>query len=320
MNIINKFLSDIKTNKELRRKAEIGNKATDKVWLYNFWGIKAEEMWLARFMAHRGLLEGDKRISFYSVFGNRKIEQYDRRDIKMFVTAENVHREMWSKYGDNFLSNKNIDLSIGFDYIKDERYVRMPIWLRSQFSPEWDEAEIRKHVQELRYPVIDGRNEFCAMIASHDDADLRRIITTELSMIHKVSCPGKLLHNDDTLLKQFGDNKKEYLKQFRFNICPENSDYPGYVTEKIFDAIAAGCIPIYWGSDNKPELDVLNQNALILWDFDDDNTKNIVKIENLWNNKDLLFEMLHQPRLVDGAEDVILAYFSRLENAFAELL
>ena len=30
--------------------------------------------------------------------------------------------------------------------------------------------------------------------------------------------------------------------------------------------------------------------------------------------------MLHQPRLVDGAEDVILGYFSRLEKAFVDLL
>ena len=84
--------------------------------------------------------------------------------------------------------------------------------------------------------------------------------------------------------------------------------------------MSAGCIPIYWGSDNKPELDVLNQNALVLWDFEVDNAKIIAKIENLWNNKDLITEMLHQPRLIEGAEDVIVGYFSRLEKAFAELI
>ena len=73
------------------------------------------------------------------------------------------------------------------------------------------------------------------------------------------------------------------------------------------------------GSDNKPELDVLNQDALILWDFDAD-SKSKAKIEYLWNNKTALSEMLHLPRLIDGAEDVILGYFSRLETAFAQLL
>ena len=46
-------------------------------------------------------------------------------------------------------------------------------------------------------------------------------------------------------------NKIEVLKNFRFCICYENMQgKKGYVTEKIFDAFAAGCVPVYWGASN----------------------------------------------------------------------
>lgn len=45
------------------------------------------------------------------------------------------------------------------------------------------------------------------------------------------------------------NRKLEVLKDYKFSICYENGkDVPGYITEKIFDSMAAGCIPIYWGS------------------------------------------------------------------------
>lgn len=47
------------------------------------------------------------------------------------------------------------------------------------------------------------------------------------------------------------DSKYETLKKYQFAICYENAlDFPGYITEKIFDCFFAGCIPIYWGAPN----------------------------------------------------------------------
>lgn len=46
-------------------------------------------------------------------------------------------------------------------------------------------------------------------------------------------------------------NKLETLQQYKFSICYENAkDIRGYITEKIFDSMAAGCVPIYWGAPN----------------------------------------------------------------------
>ena len=46
-------------------------------------------------------------------------------------------------------------------------------------------------------------------------------------------------------------NKWDVLPYYRFSVCYENmSDEPGYLTEKIFDSMRSGCVPIYWGAQN----------------------------------------------------------------------
>ena len=42
-------------------------------------------------------------------------------------------------------------------------------------------------------------------------------------------------------------SKFEVLSRFRFCLCPENSIYPGYHTEKVLDAWYGGCVPLYNG-------------------------------------------------------------------------
>jgi hypothetical protein len=45
------------------------------------------------------------------------------------------------------------------------------------------------------------------------------------------------------------DHKWQVYPNYRFGLCYENMrDEPGYVTEKIFDCMRAGCVPIYWGA------------------------------------------------------------------------
>lgn len=46
-------------------------------------------------------------------------------------------------------------------------------------------------------------------------------------------------------------NKWEVMHKYKFSICYENvRDVSGYVTEKIFDSMRSGCVPIYWGANN----------------------------------------------------------------------
>lgn len=47
------------------------------------------------------------------------------------------------------------------------------------------------------------------------------------------------------------DTKKDVLQHYKFSICFENAkNYPGLITEKIFDCFASGVVPIYYGAPN----------------------------------------------------------------------
>jgi len=57
-------------------------------------------------------------------------------------------------------------------------------------------------------------------------------------------------------------HKWDVFPRYRFSICYENiRDEPGYVTEKIFDSMRAGCVPIYWGAPNITQY--VDQDAFI---------------------------------------------------------
>jgi len=49
-------------------------------------------------------------------------------------------------------------------------------------------------------------------------------------------------------------SKTDVLGDYKFSICYENfSGLNGYITEKIFDCMFSGCVPIYWGAENITE-------------------------------------------------------------------
>jgi len=44
--------------------------------------------------------------------------------------------------------------------------------------------------------------------------------------------------------------KLNVIRSFRFVVCYENTCTPGYISEKIFDCLFAGCVPVYLGEPN----------------------------------------------------------------------
>jgi hypothetical protein len=57
-------------------------------------------------------------------------------------------------------------------------------------------------------------------------------------------------------------DKATVLRNARFSYCYENSrDLSNYITEKIFDSLINGCVPIYWGAGNV--LDYIPEDCFI---------------------------------------------------------
>ncbi len=46
------------------------------------------------------------------------------------------------------------------------------------------------------------------------------------------------------------ESKLEVLSKYCFSVCFENLRLDGYITEKLFDCLYSGCIPLYWGAED----------------------------------------------------------------------
>lgn len=103
------------------------------------------------------------------------------------------------------------------------------------------------------------------------------------------------------------------MSKYKFDLSVENSNTCGYVTEKIVQAWAAGCIPVYWGSSGAIKQE-FNKAAFI--DCNDFSTVSDVAeyLMELENNKDVLEKILREPILLDvsGQNDGRLRKFLKI--------
>lgn len=247
-----------------------------QVQLYNWSYPCIYDCWLIDFIEKRGLLRNKSKakIGLYSIFAPLWLSRFDNCDVRIFVERENLHKPSMQQWLHRFIDDERIQLSLGFDDLRCEGYMRLPFWIMwSVFSPTATYEEIQQQIARMDSPESHSyaSRNFCTFICSHDDVG-RKQMFDQLNDIDVVHCSGRLFHNNDDLKDKYNDDKLEYLKHYRFNLTPENSNYEGYVTEKLFEAIHAGCIPIYHGSDNRPEPDVLNQDAIIFIEMGKDNT------------------------------------------------
>lgn len=306
------YLSQLKKNEGL------------PIYFFNWWPCeKFESLWFYKFVDNNGLLgSSSKRFRFCSVFGMREVLSYVPSDVKVFFTGENIHLPQWRKYADSLLDDSSCDLALGFDCFEDERYMRFPLWLTNMFDPILDSQSISRRCEQLRYPnrFDSSRSHFASLIARVDVLGIRKEMYDVLLNVGRIDCPSQVLHNDDTLVTHYNDNKLEYLRNYVFNICPENSNSYGYVTEKVFEAVCAGCIPIYWGSYNNPEPRVLNHDGIVFWDRQNGGKQAVQTVMDLWANPQRLHDFIMQPRLLPTAEEEIEKTLVGLRDRLKELI
>jgi hypothetical protein len=82
--------------------------------------------------------------------------------------------------------------------------------------------------------------------------------------------------------------KECVLAYSKFSLSIENVQEHNYVTEKLYQALAMGAIPIYWGAPNANDIIPRNGSALVFFDMDEitnvmQKAKQISANESLWN-------------------------------------
>lgn len=291
------------------------------IQFYNFWEQSITDMWFYRFIESRDLLKDKKKkICFYSTFGSRDMVAKSYGDVNVFFTGENLKHGSHVKFADHLLNDPRMDFAMGFECFEDNRYIRFPLWLLYMFEPESRAEDVVSRCAVLNRPERLTHRRFACHVSSVDEMGLRECICKELARIGQVDCAGKTLHNCDDLWKVYGDDKKKFLENYMFNICPENTNALGYVTEKVFQAVEAGCIPVYWGSYNCPEPDVLNQEAVLFWEKDGDNSKLLDFLSQLNASQSLFEAFAAQDRLKASAAEYVIEKFDQLEKRIGELL
>ena len=109
----------------------------------------------------------------------------------------------------------------------------------------------------------------------------------------------------------------ENLANYRFNLCPENSLGEGYITEKIFDSIRSGCIPIYWGAYLEPG--ILNPRAILR--FEEGKEQEFYdRVKELWEDEEAYEQFILEPPFVEGAAERIWEILEGLRERLAPLV
>ncbi|MAV65084.1 MAG: hypothetical protein CMG00_07845 [Candidatus Marinimicrobia bacterium] len=208
-------------------------------------------------------------IFFVSLFGSLSHQDIlnTNAKCKIFYYGENLDR--YSAYNDK-IYREIFDLIVGFKYTDlSKKQIRFPLWLLYYPYYSYNKNDnILTYIQsQYNKNIKKNKDIFASIVASHDKWGQREKIWDELSKYGNIKSPGSYNKNTDSIGKSSKD-KIDYTSRGIYNICPENSSYEGYFTEKIFQAFEAGTIPLYWAIDF-PEIEIINKNKYCFCDIND---------------------------------------------------
>lgn len=237
--------------------------STIRIWFTDFWkNFDPSDNWFYHFLSTHFQVELDERspeVLIYSKFGNRF---RDYNCIRVFFTGENIRPNFWE-----------CDYALSFDYLDRNNQQRFPLY--GIYTPPEPEALLSPKMpfEQMRQQ----KKHFCCFVVSAATNQHRIDFFQQLSAKMFVHSGGKLLNNIGGPVA----DKLDFIKDFRYIIAFENSSYPGYTTEKIYQPMFTNTIPIYWG------------NELIGRDF---NTRSFINVHDYPNNEAVIDHLMELER------------------------
>ncbi|MFP6095227.1 glycosyltransferase family 10 domain-containing protein [Helicobacter pylori] len=240
---------------------------------------------------------------------------------RKILSYQNAKRVFYT--GENEVPNFNLfDYAIGFDELDfNNRYLRMPLYyaylhykaeivndttapyklkdnsLYALKKPSHHFKENHPHLCAVVNNESDPlKRGFASFVASNPNAPKRNAFYEALNSIEPVAGGGSVRNTLGYNVK----NKSEFLSQYKFNLCFENTQGYGYVTEKIIDAYFSHTIPIYWGSPSVAK-DFNPKSFVNVCDFKDFDEA-IDYVRYLHTHKNAYLDMLYENPLntLDG--------------------
>lgn len=283
-----------------------------RIAFLNFWGgFIPSESPIAQYIAS-ALEEQGKKVEFVdksemptivvcSVFGPLIAMRpfYEQKHItKIFYTGENIMLPHYRQQYSADMLEHIFDIQIGFG--RNPESIRIPLsvfYCNLYDSESWQSLTMKANVISTG---IDSRMKRGCLIARHDHFGSRTPLVAQVQALGlALDFPSAFMKNVPGIEEQ-GLTKHQFLQKYLFNLCPENSQAPGYVTEKLLEAALAGCIPLYWGD---AELEPLyNRNRVIYLD-----EQGFKKLQYLLMHENVLRAFFEQPVFVPNACDHVSA-------------
>lgn len=191
------------------------------------------------------------RIIFFSVFAKH------RRIGAITNSLEFAFEKIYSKFRRELLIGVHYSGELDFPGVGFDSYfgyrgkntIYWPLWAtycstkkRDFLTDRGKSIEMSRLCQPIAINTTDRQKKACTFISNLNNSQ-------RLSICNSLHQLGSL----DLFGTAFGRkviNKNVIAQQYMFEVCFENTDFPGYVTEKIIESWLNGCYPIYFGSDS----------------------------------------------------------------------
>jgi hypothetical protein len=248
-----------------------------------------------------GAFDGDFFDFFFRACFPDLIYTDNQYDADLVVTSVFGHtqtdpRKTLAYIGENIRpSFVGYNHSLSFDWDSyGGRNHRLPLWYARLAWDGFEEKPRRvgsnnhgyepliniKSLMRPRKLNMTGKDKFCALIAGNPEG-------LRINLFHSISKYKQVDGYGNMFGRALRQSKFDLLKEYKFCLCPENSIYDGYVTEKLIDAYAGGTVPIYSGAIG----DEFNRFAF--FNYQDrseiENMDDLVQTIKKWDTNDVLY-------------------------------
>ena len=291
-----------------------------KILFVNWWDNAKYDFFLhfcRKYINKNVQISKDKpHIIFYSVFGNKNkiidCVNNNKNAVNIFFIGESTKHVKHIDYDDYLLDI--VDISLGFKYLNHPKYIRFPLWLTYINFADSNMGKHRSNFDNLLKKDFNNKTKFCCILTNHDNFNTRTKIFDELNKYKKIDSAGNFKNNHPKIGK---DQKYKYrfLENYKFNICCESIIEKGYITEKIFDSLICGCIPIYIVNDinDNIEEEILNQDFILK--FTNNNVNDVInKIKHIDSNQKYFNRYFNKDILKKNAIIIIHQKYNKLKE------
>jgi hypothetical protein len=273
----------------------------DNVYEYReFWTEDIPESTKVYFNMLLDPIDIKKRVYIHSVFDNLPYEGDDKdKDSEVHIL---INGETWDKGN---LGDYDVKL------IMEETDIRNGVICHPLFIMDSYVYNYWPRYMSVRRLI--KKKKFCIFVVSNSnsyDVKVRNKFFKKLSKYKKVDSGGSALNNMGMNVPRNDESKGDYsyyefLSEYKFMICFENTSKPNYLTEKLANAYLGGTVPIYWGASKVREW--LNPKSFLQLEetaTEEEMDRLINKIKEIDNDDKLYDEIYREPLMYSIHEEL----------------